>query len=75
LAEAVEFDVEGVWTRVMSAEHLAAIALKAGRPKDLTRVLQFLELETVDRDKLSRILTKHGLDKKWENFRQRYLGE
>jgi hypothetical protein len=75
LAEAVEFDVEGVWTRVMSAEHLAAIALKAGRPKDFTRVLQFLELETVDRDKLNRILSKHGLSDKWDKFRQGYLHE
>jgi hypothetical protein len=75
LEEAAEFDVEGVPTRVMTAEHLVAIALKTGRPKDFNRILQFLELGTVNRGKLNRILEKHGLTPKWEKFRQRYLDE
>jgi hypothetical protein len=75
LEQAVEFDVEGVSTRVMTAEHLVAIALKTGRPKDFNRVLQFLELGTLKRDKLDRIVRKHGLTAKWEQFRKRYLNE
>ena len=75
LEEAAEFDVEGVPTRVMSAEHLVAIALKTGRPKDFNRILQFLGLSAVNRDKLNRIHVKHGLAEKWEKFRQRYLDE
>ena len=34
LAEAVEVEVEQIKTRVFTAEHLAAIALQTGRPKD-----------------------------------------
>jgi hypothetical protein len=41
VAEAVSTAVEGVPTRVMSAEHLAAIALQTGRAKDHIRLLQF----------------------------------
>lgn len=75
LAEAINADVEGVPTRVMTAEHLVAIALNTGRAKDFTRILQFMEQEAVNRDKLNRILLKHGLGEKWEKFRQRYLDE
>jgi hypothetical protein len=75
LEEAVDFEVEGVATRVMTAEHLAAIALRTGRPKDFNRILQFLGLGAVNRDKLRRIVETHGLMPKWENFRKRYLDE
>ena len=34
LEEAVDVNVEEVRTRVLTAEHLAAIALQIGRPKD-----------------------------------------
>ena len=75
LEEAAQFDVEGVPTRAMTAEHLTAIALKTGRPKDFNRILQFLELSAVTREKLDRILAKHGLTPKWEMFKKRYLDE
>jgi hypothetical protein len=75
LADAIEADVEGVPTRVMTAEHLVAIALNTGRAKDFTRILQFLEQEAVNRDKLNCILVKHGQGEKWEKFRRRYLDE
>lgn len=75
LAEAIHADVEGVPTRVMTAEHLAAIALNTGRAKDFTRILQFLEQNAVSREKLNSILVKHGLMDKWAKFRKRYLDE
>ena len=56
-------------------EHLVAIALKTGRAKDFTRILQFLGLGAVNKDKLNWILEKHGLTPKWEKFKQRYLDE
>lgn len=43
IAEAVAATVEGVGTRVMSAEHLVALALRTGRPKDHARIVQFVE--------------------------------
>ena len=73
LAQAIETEVEGVRTRVMTAEHLAAIALQAGRAKDHARVLQFIESGTLDADRLDGILKRHGLVAKWEWFGDRFL--
>ena len=74
LLEAVETSVEGVRTWVMSAEHLIAIALRTGRPRDHVRILQFIEQNAADRTRLQSILGRHGLLSKWEGFESRYLG-
>jgi len=73
IAEAVETNVEGVPTRVMSAEHLVAIALRVGRAKDHSRILQFLEQGVVDREKLRDILEQCRLTSKWREFEHRFL--
>ena len=75
LAQAIETDVEGVRTRVMTAEHLTAIALQTGRAKDYARILQFIESGTLDADKLDGILQRHGLVAKWEQFGDKFKGE
>ncbi len=68
-------DVKGIPTRVMTAEHLAAIALNTGRAKDYARLVQFFEQQAVDREKLAGIIQKHSLTAKWQKFRERYLDE
>lgn len=73
LAQAVETDLEGVPTRVMTAEHLTAIALETGRGKDHARILQFVESGTLEADKLDAILKRHGLVEKWERFGDKFL--
>lgn len=75
LAQAVETEVEGVPTRVMTAEHLVAMALKTGRAKDFARILQFIESGALDADRLDAILTRHGLLEKWERFGHKFLGD
>jgi hypothetical protein len=75
LTQAVETEVEGVRTWVLGAEHLVAIALKTGRAKDYARIVQFLEQDAVDGDKLNRILMRHELSGKWETFARKYLEE
>jgi hypothetical protein len=74
LEQAVETEVEGIRTRVMTAEHLVAIALKTGRAKDFSRILQFVESGVLDADKLDQILTRHSLLEKWEKFGDNFLG-
>jgi len=71
--QAISTNVEGVTTRVISAEHLVAIALETGRAKDHTRILQFIEQGTIDRGRLESIVDKHGLSGKWKQFEQRFL--
>jgi hypothetical protein len=60
---------------VLGAEHLVAIALETGRAKDFARIVQFLEQDAVDADKLNQILVRHGLLPKWERFKRKYLEE
>jgi hypothetical protein len=69
LREAIETSVEGVRT-----EHLVAIALRTGRPRDHARILQFIEQSAFERSRLQSILIRHGLVPKWEQFESGYLG-
>ena len=73
LAEAIPFDVEGIPTRVFSAEHLACIALELGRPKDKARLLQFIEAGVLDPVRLDTILVRHHLSDIWERFGGQFL--
>ena len=73
VAQAASTDVEGVPTRVMSAEHLVAIALRTGRAKDRSRILQFLEVNAINQGKLKYILERHNLLSKWKEFERKYL--
>ena len=73
LAKAVEKDVEGTPARVFTAEHIAAIALETGRAKDKARVLQFIEADAIDLDRLQEILTRRGLAGAWEQFERQFL--
>jgi hypothetical protein len=73
LALAVATQIENVPTRVMTAEHLTAIALQTGRAKDFSRMLQFIESGTLDANRLDQILSQHGLLAKWEEFGHKFL--
>jgi|GEM_PF-2152362 len=48
LEQAVERDVNGVSTRVFTAEHLAAICLQVGWRKDFDRIIRFVEARVLD---------------------------
>lgn len=61
LREAQEMQYEGTSTRVLRAEHLLAIALQTGRPKDRERVRLLREEASLDQQYLADVLTRHGL--------------
>jgi hypothetical protein len=71
--QAVNVDFEGVPTRVMTAEHLTAIALQTGRGKDFFRILAFIESGRLSADKLTAILHDHELTAAWAMFETKYL--
>jgi len=77
LREAVEqaaaLDYEGVTARVISAEHLMAIAVQTGRAKDHARLVAFVEAGVADASRLADILSRHGLNAAWQRFESRYL--
>ena len=73
LAAAIETEVEGVPTRVVTAEHLVAVALQLGRAKDHARILQFVEAGVLDRNRFDAILARHHLIERWSRFEQRFI--
>ena len=73
LAQAIDVEFGSTPTRVLSAEHLAAIMLETGRPKDHARLVQFFEFDALNQAILEDIVARHGLTSKWEDFRRRFL--
>jgi hypothetical protein len=61
-----------VTTRVMRPEHLVAIMLDTGRPKDYLRISMFLEGGAVSMRSLNAVLKRHGLTKKWKDNEYRF---
>jgi hypothetical protein len=68
-APAIELEVTPgeppVSTRLLSAEHIMAIALKVGRPKDLIRISQFVIEGAFDKTRFCDILNRHVLQAMW----------
>ncbi len=65
-------NIEEVPVRVALAEHLVAIMLKVGRPKDLARIQIFLEQGAVKIDELNDVIQRHGLTEKWADYNRRF---
>lgn len=72
LSEAILKKIGATEARVMTAEHLAAIALELSRPKDQTRLLQFLDEEAIDMPKFSTIIEKFELEDRFEAFKEKF---
>lgn len=75
LEQSVEANLGGVPTRVMTAEHLMAIALRTGRPKDRARLLQFVSERSFKSETLEGIPKRHGLLQRWQQFKEKLIGE
>ena len=56
------FDYEGVPTKVLSAEHLAAICVDTNRMKDKLRVEMFLRSSKFDKKRFEDVLVRNKLD-------------
>jgi hypothetical protein len=63
----------GVSARIMTAEHLAAIALDTGRPKDHTRLVEFVTSGVLNTQIFQEIVARFGLNAKWDAFREKFL--
>ena len=68
LAEARETLYVNTPTRVLRAEHLAAIAVQTGRDKDRQRVRLLLEQAPLDREYLAAVLVRHNLEARWKQW-------
>ncbi len=72
VVEANAISFARVKTRLMRAEHLVAIMLQTGRPKDYLRIAMFLEQKAVDMRSLKAMLSRHGLKQKWRQNEHRF---
>ena len=70
---AVETDYNETPVRVIRPEHLVAIMLDTGRPKDYARITRFIEAGLVDMKSLTDILSRHRLKTKWRDNRRRFM--
>ena len=59
--KAERIDYEGVPAKILSAEHIVAIAASVGRSKDKARIEQLLEQADLDKTRLENILEQHRL--------------
>ena len=75
LEQAETADFDGVPFRVVSAGHLAVIALSVGRGKDYARILALLESGAVTREEISALASRHGLEDAWIRFKRRFVDE
>jgi hypothetical protein len=71
-SEAVESAMIVEWDhhrmRVMRPEHLAAIALTVGRPKDRARLVYLVELSEFDRARFAEIIRRHNLHDRFQQW-------
>lgn len=67
-------NIDEVPVRVVLAEHLVAIMLNVGRPKDLARIEMFLSQDAVKIDALEDLIQRHGLTEKWDNYKRKFVG-
>lgn len=72
LNEAVEIKYKQTETRIVRVEHLIAIMLQTYRPRDRERILLILDEIQIDMLFLEKVLERHGMLKKWREFRRRY---
>lgn len=74
-AQEVEIRIDesqgSVGTRVLRPEHLIAISLRVGRPKDAIRIVQFLDAGIANVRRLCDILDRHQLSDAWRAFCRR----
>jgi hypothetical protein len=68
VSEAMIAEWEGHRMRVMRLEHLAAIALTVGRPKDRARVVYLTAVPGFDKTRFEGILSRHGLTDRWKQW-------
>jgi len=66
-------DVDEIPVRVALPEHLVAIMLNVGRPKDTARIKMFLSQDAVELSALKDVLNRHGLTEKWSRLQEEFL--
>ncbi len=68
LEKARNIDYDGVPTSVLGPDHLLAISIATGRPKDRARVPLFMSSGAIDERILCEILSRYNLLERWNSW-------
>jgi hypothetical protein len=66
-------EIGGIPVRVISAIHLAVIALSVGRTKDHLRILALIEAGGVHEEEMQKLAVRHKLAAQWAVFKKRFI--
>lgn len=69
---AISVKYKKIKVKILRAEYLIAIFLKVYRPKDREKLIKLLDQTNIDKNYLSEILKRHGLDRKFEDFLKKH---
>ena len=61
-----------IGVRVLRPEYLVAIFLRVYRPKDRDKLIRLLDQAKINKTVLRNVLTRHNLDKKFDDFMKKY---
>lgn len=66
-------EIDGDPVRVVSAIHLAVIALSVERPKDHLRILALIEAKAVSEKAMQELAARHNLTDQWSAFKRKFM--
>ncbi len=65
---AVIVSYKGIELKILRPEYLIAIFLQVYRRKDIAKIIKLFEEAKIDKNLLTKILTRYGLEKKFKDF-------
>lgn len=74
IEQSIEIEIYQVKTRIVSLEHLIAMKLSAGRPKDFAHLTLLLDHVQPSQGVFQSILKRFTLTDKWEDYRRKFYG-
>jgi hypothetical protein len=75
IKNADKFETSGINFPVIGKEHLTAMWILAGRPKDYKKIEMFVAADFLDFEKLTDILTRYNLLDKWKKESWRFMSD
>ncbi|MEW6417114.1 MAG: hypothetical protein AB1480_03215 [Nitrospirota bacterium] len=72
--KAISVKYKNLSVKILRPEYLVAIFLKVYRPKDRDKLIKLLDQAKIDKTLLGNILARHNLDKKFDDFIEKYYG-
>lgn len=74
VAKAISVKYKNIDIKILRPEYLVAIFLEVFRAKDRDKLIKLLDQAKINKTLLTDILARHNLDKKFDDFMERYYG-